>query len=481
MSALTPTPLSARLRSAAAPAGALRSAWRQPLAIVGVAIVVAWLLIARSSRRCSRRTTRSRRASRRCRRPSRAHLFGTDELGRDVLSRVLYGARAVAAAGAAARRRCRSRSAARSARVAGYFGGWVDERRSCALTDLVFAFPAIILAMVVTASLGPSIRNAVLALVVVSWPTYARVVRGLVLVDRRRRVRRRPAACSASSAAPRAVPRRAAERGRPGDRARDARPRQRDPAALGAVVPRPRRAAADAGVGLDGRRPGRSTSRTGGWARSRASRSSPPCWPSTSSATACATSSTRGRARRRRRRDERAARGREPDASGCRTRRAGRSRSSTASTSPSSRAQVFGIAGESGSGKTMTALALLGLLPRGAHRRRARRSFDGRDLLGCRSARCATCAAREIAMVFQDPMTSLHPMLIDRRQLTEHVRRHLGPRRREARARARGRAARARCASPTREARCALTRTSSPAACASGSRSRSRSPASRSC
>jgi ABC-type dipeptide/oligopeptide/nickel transport system permease subunit len=49
------------------------------------------------------------------------------------------------------------------------------------LTDLVFAFPAIILAMVVTASLGPSIRNAVFALVFVSWPTYARIVRGLVL------------------------------------------------------------------------------------------------------------------------------------------------------------------------------------------------------------------------------------------------------------------------------------------------------------
>jgi len=47
--------------------------------------------------------------------------------------------------------------------------------------DLVFAFPAIILAMVVTAVLGPSLRNAVLALVVVSWPSYARVVRGLVL------------------------------------------------------------------------------------------------------------------------------------------------------------------------------------------------------------------------------------------------------------------------------------------------------------
>ena len=64
--------------------------------------------------------------------------------------------------------------------MAGYFRSWVDPV-VMRTTDLVFAFPAIILAMVVTASLGPNIRNAVLAIVIVAWPTYARVVRGLVL------------------------------------------------------------------------------------------------------------------------------------------------------------------------------------------------------------------------------------------------------------------------------------------------------------
>jgi peptide/nickel transport system permease protein len=63
--------------------------------------------------------------------------------------------------------------------LAGYFGGFLDGLIMRA-TDLVFAFPAIILAMVVTAALGPSLTNAVLALVIVSWPSYARVVRGLV-------------------------------------------------------------------------------------------------------------------------------------------------------------------------------------------------------------------------------------------------------------------------------------------------------------
>jgi peptide/nickel transport system permease protein len=110
--------------------------------------------------------------------PSWGHLFGTDELGRDVFSRVLFGARlsiplalllvslALAIGGTLGA-------------VAGYFGGLADTL-VMRTADLVFAFPAIILAMVVTAALGPSVRNAVLALVVVSWPSYARVVRGLV-------------------------------------------------------------------------------------------------------------------------------------------------------------------------------------------------------------------------------------------------------------------------------------------------------------
>ncbi len=64
--------------------------------------------------------------------------------------------------------------------VAGYFGGWIDEALM-RLTDLVMAFPTVILAMVIAASLGPSLFNAVLAAIVVSWPAYARVSRSLVL------------------------------------------------------------------------------------------------------------------------------------------------------------------------------------------------------------------------------------------------------------------------------------------------------------
>jgi oligopeptide transport system ATP-binding protein len=97
--------------------------------------------------------------------------------------------------------------------------------------------------------------------------------------------------------------------------------------------------------------------------------------------------------------------------------------------------EVFGIAGESGSGKTMSVLALMGLLPAGA-RVAGRALFGGRDLLRLPRHELRRINGRELAMVFQDPMTSLHPMLSVGTQLTEHVRRHLGLRRKEADARA---------------------------------------------
>jgi len=97
--------------------------------------------------------------------------------------------------------------------------------------------------------------------------------------------------------------------------------------------------------------------------------------------------------------------------------------------------EVFGVAGESGSGKTMSMLALLGVLPDGAAVE-GHVSFDGRDLLALAAARRRELAGRDLAMVFQDPMTSLHPMLTIGRQLTEHVRLHLGFDRRAAESRA---------------------------------------------
>jgi oligopeptide/dipeptide ABC transporter ATP-binding protein len=97
--------------------------------------------------------------------------------------------------------------------------------------------------------------------------------------------------------------------------------------------------------------------------------------------------------------------------------------------------EVAGVAGESGSGKTMTALALLRLLPPRAVVE-GRATYMGRDLLALDRRGLRNVRGREIAMVFQDPMTSLHPMLTVERTLTEHLRHHFDLSKREARRRA---------------------------------------------
>jgi oligopeptide/dipeptide ABC transporter ATP-binding protein len=96
---------------------------------------------------------------------------------------------------------------------------------------------------------------------------------------------------------------------------------------------------------------------------------------------------------------------------------------------------VFGVAGESGSGKTISALALLGLLPLGATVE-GKALYEGRNLLALSKRELRDVRGREIAMVFQDPLTALHPMMSIGRQLSEHMRRHLGLSRQAARRRA---------------------------------------------
>jgi oligopeptide transport system ATP-binding protein len=99
--------------------------------------------------------------------------------------------------------------------------------------------------------------------------------------------------------------------------------------------------------------------------------------------------------------------------------------------------QVFGLAGESGCGKTMTALSLLRLLPPRA-RTSGRALFDGRDLLTMPLPELRSLRGGKLAMVFQDPTSSLHPMLNIERQLTEHLLVHLHMDRKQAHRRALG-------------------------------------------
>jgi peptide/nickel transport system permease protein len=111
--------------------------------------------------------------------PGASHFGGTDELGRDIFTRVLYGGRITIPAGMLVIVFGSLIGSAIGA-VAGFVGGIWDEV-IMRLTELFMAFPTIILAMAVSAALGPDIRNAIIALVVVWWPSYARLMRGLVL------------------------------------------------------------------------------------------------------------------------------------------------------------------------------------------------------------------------------------------------------------------------------------------------------------
>lgn len=110
--------------------------------------------------------------------PSRSNLFGTDEVGRDVLSRVLYGGRQSIVAALVVIATSIILGIVVGATSA-WFGGKTDDV-IMRITDLFFAFPPLVLAMAVSASLGPSLRNAVIAAIVVWWPTYARLLRGEV-------------------------------------------------------------------------------------------------------------------------------------------------------------------------------------------------------------------------------------------------------------------------------------------------------------
>lgn len=114
--------------------------------------------------------------------PSADFWLGTDKLGRDILSRILYGTRISLTVGLAVVFGAGSFGVVVGL-VAGYLGGWVDEV-IMRITDIFFAFPSLILAMSIAGALGPSLVNALIAVGVVSWPIYARLIRGQVIILR---------------------------------------------------------------------------------------------------------------------------------------------------------------------------------------------------------------------------------------------------------------------------------------------------------
>lgn len=162
----------------------LLRALREPAVAVGGLILLAFVLAALLAPLISPYDPLEQNIIQGLKPPSAEHLLGTDKLGRDILSRILYGARisllvgAVVVAGAGL-------IGTTIGLAAGYLGGWADEAMM-RVTDVFFAFPGLILAMAIAGALGPSLQNALIAIIVVSWPVYARLVRGQVLAIKER-------------------------------------------------------------------------------------------------------------------------------------------------------------------------------------------------------------------------------------------------------------------------------------------------------
>jgi peptide/nickel transport system permease protein len=145
----------------------------------GLVIAVAWLVISLGAGKLAPYNPLAQNVMGRFQPPNAQHLFGTDQLGRDVLSRVMYGGRISLPASLLVITSATLIGTLVGA-TAGYVGGLWDELLM-RVTEIFMAFPIIILAMAIAAALGPSVINAVIAMVVVWWPNYARIVRSLVI------------------------------------------------------------------------------------------------------------------------------------------------------------------------------------------------------------------------------------------------------------------------------------------------------------
>ena len=173
---ITETPASRRQAILGRIYRGLRAIVSNPTALIGLIIVVALVLMGIFAPWLSMgQSPLSQDLAGRLGPPSSEHWFGTDELGRDILARTLYGARATLAIvllvsvvvvpiGLAV------------GTVAGYLGGWIDTVLM-RITDIFLAFPRLILALAFAAALGPGIENAVIAISLTSWPPYARIAR----------------------------------------------------------------------------------------------------------------------------------------------------------------------------------------------------------------------------------------------------------------------------------------------------------------
>jgi peptide/nickel transport system permease protein len=154
------------------------------LAVIGMAITVVVVFTAIFAPLLAPYDPLKLNIAQRLKPPSQAHLMGTDHLGRDILSRVIYGARISLEIGVVAVALGTLLGLLAGA-AAGYLGGRVDMTIMAGM-DAVYAFPAILLALVLVAALGPSLVTVMTAIAIVRIPIFARTVRGSVLAERER-------------------------------------------------------------------------------------------------------------------------------------------------------------------------------------------------------------------------------------------------------------------------------------------------------
>lgn len=148
----------------------------------GLVICLLWVLIAFISPWITPHDYLAQDVAMRFQKPSPIHWFGTDSIGRDVFSRVLMGSRVSLLAG------LMTISLAAFVGIiyggiSDYIGGLIDEVMM-RVSEMVMAFPAIILAMTIAAALGPSLNNTLLAMVIIWWPNYARIMRSMVIANK---------------------------------------------------------------------------------------------------------------------------------------------------------------------------------------------------------------------------------------------------------------------------------------------------------
>jgi peptide/nickel transport system permease protein len=160
----------------------LKHARKYPSIWVGMAVLVIFLFIILFADQIAQQSPLAQDLALRLKPPSEAHWFGTDELGRDIFSRVIHGAQVslpasfvVVIVGVAI--------GSFLGALAGFTGGFLDDA-IMRIADVTLAFPSIVLALAISAFLGPSLRNAIIAACIVLWPEYARLMRSQVLVIR---------------------------------------------------------------------------------------------------------------------------------------------------------------------------------------------------------------------------------------------------------------------------------------------------------